>query len=95
MVHEPDNWEHKTGYELFGVNTITADGDRMEYQHTTSTNLRAVAEGVVDNKSGSIEVYVAIFNTSTDPWEKLEPHEFYDDHLDAQDRLLELMEKHA
>lgn len=95
MAQTVENWTHREGYKLFGANTISKDGDRIEYQHDNEPHLLGVAEGIIDNASGDLQIYVTVFDTRPDPWEKIAPREYHDDPVEAQEHLLELLEQNS
>lgn len=89
MTINVNNWEHRSGYHL------NADGKYIAYEHTEKP-YEAIVEGILDESSGNLEYYTAIFDQSTsNPTETIEEHEFFIGKQNALDHLKKLMEKHS
>lgn len=88
MIDQPDSWEHKSGYHL------NADGKSIEYVHEDKPQYKAVIEAMVNEDEKRMEYYIVLFNTKSNPWETIEPHETFIDKDSAIENFCELMEEY-
>jgi hypothetical protein len=87
-MKEPSNWSHKSGYYL------NAGGKSIEYEHDNKPYL-AIVECLYNPDSMETEYYTVIFDESTETSMKtVEPHQIWHTKEKAQNKIVELMEKH-